>query len=186
MRVACILSNGFEEIEAITPVDVLRRADINCDYYSIDGIEVEGAHGVTIRADYLLTDDEQLKNIDMIILPGGMPGAQHLAHNPIVQATIKEFDANNKYIAAICAAPALVLGSSGIVAGRKVTCYPGMEHHFSDAIYCHDLVVRDNNIITSQGPATAMMFALELLKVLKGESNSVANGMLWNKIMELD
>ena len=122
----------------------------------------------------------------MIILPGGMPGAQHLAQNTIVQALVKEFDSNNKFIAAICAAPALVLGNSGILAGRKVTCYPGMEHHFSDAIYCHDLVVRDNNIITSQGPATAMLFAFELLKVLKGESSSIEYGMLWNKIIGID
>ena len=183
MRVACILSNGFEEIEAVTPVDVLRRAGLSCDYYSIDGIEVEGAHGIVLKADYLLTDAEQLLNIDMIILPGGMPGAQHLAQNTIVQQLVREFDAQGKYIAAICAAPALVLGNSGIVAGRKVTCYPGMEHHFSDAIYCSDLVVVDKNIITSQGPGTAMMFAFELVKLLKGESTDIEYGMLWNKII---
>ena len=181
MKVAILLSNGFEEIEAITPMDVLRRASINCEYYSIDGIEVEGAHGVIFKSDHLL-ENSDLSDVDMIVLPGGMPGAKNLAENEKVQQIIIDFNAQNKYIAAICAAPALVLGRSGIVDGRKVTCYPGMEGYLSNSTYCNDLVVRDNNIITSQGPATALPFAFELVKVLKGDSSNIENGMLWNLI----
>lgn len=181
MKVAILLSNGFEEIEAIAPMDVLRRANINCEYYSIDGIEVEGAHGIKIRANRLLLDSD-MSDVDMIVLPGGMPGAKNLAENPQVQQLIKEFDRQNKYIAAICAAPALVLGRSGVVRGRKVTCYPGMEGYLSNSTYCSDIVVVDNNIITSQGPATALPFGFELVKILKGDSSNLEEGMLWNLI----
>lgn len=181
MKVAIFLSNGFEEIEAITPMDVLRRASINCEYYSIDGIEVEGAHGVIFKADRLLEDDD-LRDVDMIVLPGGMPGAKNLAEDGRVQQIIKDFNEHNKFIAAICAAPALVLGRSGVVDGKNVTCYPGMEGYLSKSTYCNEVVVRDNNIITSQGPATALPFAFELVKALKGESLNIENGMLWNII----
>ena len=186
------LAEGFEEIEALTPVDCLRRAGKDVCTVGIGGTTVKGSHGIPVTADLPDSAFRPDDSLEMIVLPGGRLGTENLGANDLVVEKCREFAAANgdsgacKYLAAICAAPALVLGSSGIVAGRKVTCYPGMEHHFSDAIYCHDLVVRDNNIITSQGQATAMLFALELLKVLKGESNSVANGILWNKIMELD
>ena len=182
MKVVCFLSNGFEEIEAITPVDVLRRAGIDCEFYSINELDVEGAHGIKIIADKILTKDNDLSNVDMIILPGGMPGAQHLADNEMVQAIIKEFHRNNKYIAAICAAPALALGKSGIIEGKKVTCYPGMEDNIPNSNYIDEIVVQDGNIITSQGPSTALPFAFKLLKVLKGDSHSLEYGMLWNKV----
>ena len=182
MKVVCFLSNGFEEIEAITPVDVLRRAGIDCEFYSINELDVEGAHGIKITADHLLTNDDDLSNVDMIILPGGMPGAQHLADNAKVQEIIKDFYRSNKYIAAICAAPALALGKSGIIEGKNVTCYPGMEDNIPNSNYIDEVVVQDGNIITSQGPSTALPFAFKLLKVLKGDSHSLEYGMLWNKV----
>ena len=95
---------------------------------------------------------------------------------------INEFNNQKRFIAAICAAPALVLGKSGVADGKRVTCYPGMEGYLTNSIFVNDIVVRDDNIITSQGPATAMPFSYELVKVLKGESTTLEDGMLWNLI----
>lgn len=180
-KVAILLADGFEEIEALTPKDVLNRANFECDLVSINEDKyVKSTHKVTIVADKVLNEQEDLSQYDMIVLPGGMPGAKYLSENEKVIKAIKEFNENNKFIAAICAAPALVLSKAGIVKNKKVTSYPGMDNFLTDAIYQEDAVVQDENIITSRGPATAMQFAFKLVEVLGESSEGISNGMLYN------
>ena len=181
--VAVILADGFEEVEALTVVDVLRRAEINCDMISIDKEYITGSHNITVKSDKVINDD--IKKYDMIVLPGGLPGADNLANNKLVIETIKEFDKNeNKYIAAICASPAIVLEAAGIHVDRYITSYPNerFEKLLSEANYINELVVVDKNLITSCGPATAMLFAYKLVDVLNGNSNVLKETMLWNML----
>lgn len=196
-KVAVLLENGFEEIEALTIKDVLERAQIKCDLISAKGENyVTGAHNITVKADKQLNyidentivikeNEEKLNSLsqyDMIVLPGGMPGAKNLAENKMVIKEIKEFNENNKFIGAICAAPALVLPVADIENERKVTSYPGMESYLKNANYSEKLVVRDGNLITSRGPATALPFAYELVDALGEDSNKLKEDMLWNML----
>lgn len=196
-KVAILLENGFEEIEALTVKDVLERSKIKCHLVSTKGYEyVTGAHNITVKVDkmynYVSKDEliikeneEKIKSLneyDMIVLPGGMPGAKNLAENQMVINEIKEFDKNNKLIGAICAAPAIVLTKAEIVNGRKVTSYPGMEQFLESANYSEELVVKDGNLITSRGPATALLFAYEIVKALGEDPSELKNEMLWNKV----
>lgn len=185
-NVAVLLAEGFEEIEALTVVDILRRADINCDIVSIDGEFVTSTHNITVKADKLLNDD--IKNYDMIVFPGGLPGADNLAKNSKVIEIIKEFNNENKYIAAICASPAIVLEAAGIEKDRYITSYPGerFENLLENANYVEELVVVDGNLITSRGPATTMLFAYKLVDILGGDSNSLKEGMLWDMLESED
>ena len=121
-KVAVMLANGFEEIEALTVVDIIRRANITCDMFSISGMEVKGAHDIVVKADKLIS--EEVKEYDVIVLPGGMPGATNLRDNEEVIDLVKWFNDNKKIVAAICAAP-IVLGKAGIIEGKKVTSYQG-------------------------------------------------------------
>ena len=164
--VAIILENGFEEIEAITPYDLLNRAGIKCDLVSTKSNEVTGAHGINIGA-------------KLIVLPGGMPGAKNLSENEIVLDAINDFADKDKFIAAICASPALVLTKTNVIEGKKVTCYPGMEENFKNSDYQNKKVVVDGKIITSQGPATSIDFALALIEALGGDAKSVSDGILY-------
>ncbi len=184
-RVAVMLADGFEEIEALATVDILRRAGIECNTIGIDKKEIIGAHDIKVIADEII--DEKIKEYDMIVLPGGMPGATNLAENNLVIETIKEFDKKeNKYIAAICASPAVVLSKAGIEEDRYITAYPGdvFENMLEKANYVEELVVVDGNLITSRGPATAMLFAYKLVDVLKGESKDLKEEMLWDMLEE--
>lgn len=179
-QVAILLADGFEEIEALSPFDVLKRAEIKCDFISIkNDLYVKGAHGVVVKSDALLEDTTELKEYDMIILPGGMPGAKYLSENEKVLSIIKSFDENEKFIAAICASPALVLTKTGVVNNKKVTCYPGMEKNFNSSIYVKENVVVDGNIITSRGPATALEFSYKLVEILGYNPESIKVGMLY-------
>ena len=173
--VAIILENGFEEIEAITPYDLLNRAGIKCDLVSTKSNEVTGAHGINIGAKLISSFD----NYDMIVLPGGMPGAKNLSENEIVLDAINDFADKDKFIAAICASPALVLTKTNVIEGKKVTCYPGMEENFKNSDYQNKKVVVDGKIITSQGPATSIDFALALIEALGGDAKSVSEGILF-------
>ncbi len=168
---AVFFADGFEEIEALTTVDLLRRAGINVITVSINDSELAtGAHGIPIVAD-LQYEDAALSQMDILILPGGLPGATNLgAFEPLCDQ-LKEFDAKGKYIAAICAAPT-VFGALGLVNGKKATCYPGCEDALKGAEYLTDTVVVCGNTITSRGPATAMPFALKLIEVLLGKEAS--------------
>ncbi len=170
------LAEGFEEIEAITVTDVLRRAGIDVRTVAIHaGNEsladsahpklIKGAHDIKVKAD-LLFEDADYKKCDMIVLPGGMPGAENLAAHEGLVSKIREFARDGKPLAAICAAP-MIFGNLGILEGRRATIYPGMERHLRGAEAVQDRVVVDRNFITSRGPATAMDFALAIVEFLK-------------------
>ena len=166
-KIAVFMADGCEEIEALTVVDILRRAGINIDMLSIsDNLNVEGAHGIQFRADYLMTDKNS-DDYDGVVLPGGMPGTTNLENNTLVQSALKKQFSAGKLIAAICAAPS-ILGKNGMVNGKKVTSYPGFENAFSRATYVTDSVVTDGNVITSRGMGTAIDFALAILEYLIG------------------
>lgn len=184
-KVAVLLADGFEEIEALTVVDVLRRAGIMCDMVSINKENVCGAHNIEVKSDKLLGED--IKEYDMVVLPGGLPGADNLAQNNKVIETIKEFNENaGKYVAAICASPAVVLPVAGIEENRYITSYPDEEYEkiLEKANYVDELVVVDGNLITSRGPATTLLFAYKVVDILGGDSSKLKEGMLWNKLEE--
>lgn len=182
-KVAVFLADGFEDIEALAVVDVLRRARIQCDMVSIKDEFVRSAHNIVVKADKIIGDD--IEEYDMVVCPGGLPGAEYLSKNEKVLDVIKKFSQNNnKYIAAICASPAMVLSAAGIEDDRYITSYPGedFENLLEKANYVEELVVVDGNIITSRGPATTLLFAYKLVDVLGGDSSSLKEGMLWNML----
>lgn len=165
------LAEGFEEMEAVTPFDLLQRAGVNVKFVSITGKkEVVGAHGVMYIAD-LLFDQMEIATADMLILPGGMPGSQHLQEHEGLKEMLLSFHQKEKFICAICAAP-MVLGHHGILKGKKATIYPGMEKLLLGAEAVTMPVCKDGHIITSRAPGTAIPFALELIATLCG--NDVA------------
>jgi len=165
-RACVILAQGFEEIEAVTVIDVLRRAGIEVLAATVKGLEVTGSHGITLRADSTVTEvlDEEW---DLIVLPGGMPGAQNLRDNEDVQRLIKQQHMARKRIAAICAAP-IALSAAGILAGRRATSYPSFKEQLGDVHYIEEPVVVDGHITTSRGVGTALSFALKLVEELAG------------------
>lgn len=174
------LANGFEEVEALTITDLLRRAEIPVQTVSIAGSKrVTGAHDVSVEAD-ILYEEADYENCEMIVLPGGLPGADYLGQHEGLTAHIRCFAENGKFLAAICAAP-MVFGAQGILKGKKAVIYPGMEDRLIGALPQEEDVVADGKIITSRGPATAMPFALKLIEVLKGAAaaEQVAKGLLW-------
>lgn len=165
------LADGFEEIEAITPVDMLKRAEIEVVIGGLNGELVRGAHDVYIKADLSLKELDFVP--DAIIFPGGMPGAENLARSLEVKTLISRIDSQGGIIAAICASPALVLAPTGVLDGRKATCYPGLQQNFSTKVkYVKDPVVHDGNVITSRGPATAMDFSLKIIECLAGKAKA--------------
>ena len=163
------LADGFEEIEGLTVVDLLRRAKIYVDTISImDDYIVHGAHGINVRTEDLF-DEVDFDEFDMVVLPGGMPGTLHLLDHATVNEVIKKFAGEGKLVAAICAAPS-VLGAAGILEGRRATCHPGFEEKLTGAATSEDAVVVDGNIITSRGLGTAIEFAAEIVAYLLDES----------------
>ena len=177
-KVAVVLANGFEEIEALSVIDILRRANIEALGVGLEKRLVTGAHGVEIKADMVL-DELVVREFDMIVLPGGLPGAQYLAQSEKLGQILRDFDANNAKIGAICAAP-WALSTAGVLK-NAYTCYPGFEGKVAHEGYRAATVVKDQNIITSAGPATAMEFALEIVRELCGENkyNEVKDGLLF-------
>ena len=170
-KILLMLAEGFEEVEALTVVDYLRRKDIICDTCSIaESKNVEGAHRISVESDKVLKDIVDIEGYDGIVLPGGLPGSTNLRDNDRVIELVKDFDKNEKLIAAICAAP-IVLEKAGIIDGKNITSYPGTEGELKSGKYKEDLVVRDGHIITSRGPAVAVYFALEIVDYLIGERN---------------
>lgn len=180
------LANGFEDIEALIPVDVLRRGGVEVVTVAVeeDMPLVTSAHGVPMMADALLADCD-FSDADLLLLPGGMPGAQNLYDNKTVCKAVVDQAADGKRVAAICAAPAVVLGQLGLLEGKKATCYPGFEQLLDSAHYTAKLFTVDGNITTGEGPAAALPFAYELLRQLKGEkvSHDVAEGMRFVHLM---
>lgn len=178
-RVNIYLADGFEEIEAITVTDVLRRADIDARLISIMGkLEVKGAHSIMVKADELFENTDNF-GADMIVLPGGMPGTRHLGEHKGLREVILGFAERKKPIAAICAAPS-VLGRMGLLSNRKAVCYPGFEDALKEAVEGGDIVVQDENYITSKGPGTAIYFALKLVEFLadKGTAEELRKSMI--------
>ncbi len=161
------LTEGFEEIEAITIVDVLRRAALNIQTVSLTGkLEVSGSHGIIIKADTLF-EKVNYEEAQMIILPGGMPGSKNLMEHPGLKKQLLKFGEEGKYIAAICAAP-MVLGDLGILKGKKAVCYPGFEGYLNGAMLQTSLTCVDGSIITGKGVGTALDFALKIVELLRG------------------
>ncbi len=178
-KVHIYLAEGFEEIEAVTVVDVLRRAGVDVKTISVSGKkEVKGAHNIVIVADEAFeTADNQAA--DAVVLPGGMPGTKNLDGHIGLKNLLIGFAGENKLVAAICAAPS-VLGKLGLLNGRKATCYPGFEQYLGGTVLKDEAVVQDGSLITSRGPGTAFAFALALVEVLvdQEEANRLREGML--------
>ena len=172
-KVNIYLAEGFEEIEALTVVDVLRRAGVDIDTVAVSNIkDVKGAHNITVIADKTF-DEIDNKAADMLVLPGGMPGTTNLEKHEGLKTLIKEFYQNEKYIAAICAAPS-ILGKMGLLESSKATCYPSFEKYLKGAIHSDEPVIRHKNIITSKGPGTAILFALDFVEILVGKEKMEA------------
>lgn len=159
-RIAVLFSNGTEEIEALTPVDVLRRAGVECDIVSVSGQFPIGSHAITVKADRLI-EQISFNDYDGVVIPGGLPGAQIIADNDYASEMVKAFILDKKLVAAICAAPALVLASKGLIDGKKATCYPAEAFikTFKNACYTGENVQVDGNIITANGPRSAFDFS---------------------------
>ena len=182
MKIAVLLATGYEEGESLFLADILMRGGFSCDLVSTTGEQmVSGCHGITVRADRLL--DGNMQEYDMVILPGGMPGAANLRDNPEVVRLVQEFDAVGKYIGAICAAP-MVLHQAGIDKGRTLTSYPGEKYTalFTESDYREEIVVVDKNLITSRGPATTLPFAYAIIDLLGGNSEKLRESMLYNMV----
>ena len=167
MSNACVLlAEGFEELEAVTILDVLRRAGIETEALSVGNQRVAGAHGIPVLADRTLKEGAG-ERWDAVILPGGLPGATNLQEDPQVLALVQEQNRSGRMVAAICAAP-IALASAGVLEGRRATCYPGFEDQLGKVERSEERVVIDGNVITSRGPGTALDFALTLVEELKG------------------
>lgn len=165
-----LLAQGFEEIEAITPIDLLRRAEVEVITVGVTGKMVTGSHGITVEADITL-DEVNPNGLELLVLPGGNPGFKNLEQNKVVQDLIDYCVNSNIYIGAICAAPS-ILGRMGILEGKKATVYPGMEDQLKGADVKNNEVVIDDKIITSRGAGTSIPFAAALISVLVGQEKA--------------
>ncbi len=177
-HVALFLANGFEEIEALTPVDVLRRAGVKVSTISIsNSLEVTGSHQITIKADTTF-DRTDFSEITTIILPGGMPGAKNLKNHAKLNELLIQFSTEGKLIGAICAAP-MIPGSLGLLKDKKATCYPGFENELKEANHSKEMTVYDNNVLTGKAAGASMRFAFQLLEILCGseKAKEVASSM---------
>jgi 4-methyl-5(b-hydroxyethyl)-thiazole monophosphate biosynthesis len=170
MKVALLLANGFEEIEALTPLDMLRRAGVTAYTVGIGGEIITGSHGIKVIADTtdaLTAPDDY----DAVILPGGMPGATNLDASAFTDKILASVNKKGGLIAAICAAP-LVLGRRGMLSGRSATCYPGFENELIGAISSDAAVVCDKNVITARGMGVALDFAKAIVTKLCGSDTA--------------
>lgn len=174
-NVIVFLADGFEEVEALTPVDLLRRAGADVKMVSIsDELTVRGAHNIYINADSKISDVNE-HDVDLFVLPGGMPGTKNLDKDEKVTSIIKNAFDDNKLIGAICAAPS-VLGHVGILKDKSACCYPGFEGELTGADVKFEPVVESGNVITSRGMGTAIDFGLKLIELLFGKEKSVELG----------
>lgn len=178
-KVLLFLAEDFEEIEALTVVDVLRRAGVQCDMCALKGEYVKGSHGIEIKSDINL-DNVEARIYDAIVLPGG-PGTDNLKNNVRVLQLVKDFYMSGRLTAAICAAPT-VLAEAGIVNGHNITSYPGVKDYLNNCIYKEDIIVIDHNLLTSRGPATALPFSFAILEALglEKDAEELKEGMLYN------
>lgn len=171
-----LIAEGTEEIEAITPGDVLNRAGVDVTYAGVGSLEPTGGHHVPLRADCTVEDLGEIL-FDALIIPGGGKGAENMHKSEAVTALIMRHHGAGKIIAAICAAPAVVLGPLGLLEGKHATCFPGLERRFSiDVKACDVTVCVDGKLVTSRGPGTAMEFSLKLAELLTGAQSAVRVG----------
>jgi len=185
-KVYVFLADGFEDVEALIPVDVWRRGGLEVVTVSISEFPlVQSAHAVNIEADMMIEECD-FSDADLLFLPGGMPGATNLYDNKAVCKAVVDQAAAGKKVAAICASPAVVLAPLGILDGKRATCYPGFEQALTEATYTADLVTVDGNVTTGEGPAAAFPFAYELLAQLKDKqtADQIAEGMRFTHLMQ--
>ena len=161
-RVIVPVANGFEEIEAVTIIDILRRAGLDVVVAGVEGTDVVGSHDIALRCDAMI---DECKDAEAIVLPGGMPGSRRLRENDVVRGCIARLHAEGKLLAAICAAPT-VLESCGVLEGRRATSHPNHTNEMKRCIYVNDAVVVDGNIITSRGAGTAIQFSAAVVRYL--------------------
>ena len=180
-KIVVFLANGFEEIEAIAPIDILRRAELDVVTVSIsDSKTVTGAHGIKVEADQLFTETTFGEN-DYYVLPGGYDGMLNLSAHQGVNELLKKQHSEGKKLAAICASPS-VLGKLGILEGKEAICYPGFEGKLTGAVISKKSVVEDGNVITGKGPGVAVQFALKIVESLKGKetASQVSDSLMLN------
>ncbi len=170
-RIAVLLADGFEEVEAITPIDFLRRAGVEVFIVGVTGGLVTGGHNIHVGSDTGIDQvtEEFISSLDGVLVPGGTGGAENIAANDRAMGLIRHCLDTGKLVAALCAAPGVVLGANGLLAGRRFTCYPGFETRVNGGEFSEDRVVVDGNLITSRGPGTAAEFALAIIRYLVGE-----------------
>lgn len=165
------LADGFEEIEALTPVDILRRGRVDVVTVGVGGRTVRGSHNITVAADIADSELPDLEGTEGVILPGGMPGTLNLEKCPAVINTVKYCAEKGLLISAICAAPS-ILGHMGLLKDKKAVCYPSFESELEGYKACDEFVCRDGNIITAKGMGVSVDFGLEILAYLRGEELS--------------
>jgi 4-methyl-5(b-hydroxyethyl)-thiazole monophosphate biosynthesis len=174
------LADGFEEIEALAPIDILRRGGVDVTIVGVTGEFITGSHGITVKSDTGNFTPES--DIEMIILPGGMPGTRNLEASSVVQNAIDYCVKEEKFVAAICAAPS-ILGHKGLLSGKHATAFPGFEKDLTGAKVSSEAVVTDGKFITAKGAGVALEFGFELLKVLRGKelSDKISDSMQFSK-----
>lgn len=181
-KIAVIFASGFEEIEALTPVDVFRRAELDVDMVGFAS-EVTGAHDITVKMNIII-EEADFSQYDLIIIPGGMPGATNLRDNPLVIEGLRAAASAGKKTAAICAGP-IVLEEAGLLEDKHFTNFPGFEQEISGGTRHQDgIVVVDGNVVTSRGAATALEFSYQLLDEMGIDSTEFREGMQYNKLIE--
>lgn len=197
-KVAVLMAEGYEEGETLTIVDILRRAGVRCETFAVEtwqtkdnrenaerensahnvrGRFVKGMHGMLVKADKDFSDE--VKEYDMLVLPGGRPGGANLKENPEVIQMVKYFEAEGKFVAAMCSGT-LVLSEADIIKGKQVTGYTGYSEKLPGAVFKEDVVVVDGKLVTSQGPATVFPFSYKLAEVLGRDVSVLKEKMLYN------
>ena len=176
-RAAVLMARGFEESETLTIVDILRRAGLTADTFAFGEEFVLGMQGMAVQADKQF--GPEIEGYDMLVLPGGRPGGDNLRSNPEVIRLIRKFNAEGKFVAAMCSGT-VALSDAGIIEGRHVTGYTGYEKKLLGAIFEEKVVVRDGNLITSQGSATPYPFAYALAEALGADTTLLREKMLYN------
>jgi len=170
MKIAVLFTEGFEEIEFSAIVDILRRAGIDVTTFSLIEGAVKGSHEIEVMADSSI-DEMKAGDFDGVVLPGGYPNFVKLGEDKRVLKLVREMDATGKCVAAICGAPS-VLSKAGVIRGRKATIYPGVKDMLTNANYVAERVIVDGNLITSQGPGTAIEFSIKLVEILTGKEKA--------------
>lgn len=182
MKAIVLFKDGFEELEALSVVDVLRRAKVSCDMIGMDSLDVMSSHQIRLKMDKLF--DHDAYHADIVVLPGGLPGATSLRDDERVIQLLKDFNNKGKLIAAICAGP-ISLEKAGVIKGKKFTCYPGFEKEIPSGKYQDTLTCIDQNLITGRGPAAALKFAYTILEKLGYDSKEISHSMQYHYLEKL-